>query len=294
MDNEWKTKPTELKNIPKDVEYLFIIDENGSFGNFKKLVQKYHEGYRLKEEESYFTLTGIIITIENYKKWQMEINKVKNKYWNNGEWFNKKKNRIEKIHFHSSDAFSKIPKDPFNISEANYCNLIDDITCAIRNTEFKVISANIDIKSLIEKYKNPINPYIIGIEFVLERLLLKLNKTMTNSVAIFESRSGEDSPKGDNAVHKKAVEFISTGKTIYGDLDKQLLKRVKGVYFNPKLCSTDSKISYEFIELVDMVTYPIYKSFKSNFEYKRKDYQLIEIKLDNYPCYNGYGLKIFP
>ena len=294
MDNEWKTKPCELKQIPEDVEYVFVIDENGSFGNFKSLVDKYRNGYRLDDVEKYFTLTGILISRNEYINWKSKIDDIKNKYWENGFWFNKRKNRQEKIHFHSSDTFSRNPKDPFNISKDSFDSLIGDITTAIDTTDFKIISSNIDIQSLMEKYRTPFDPYTISIEFILERLVLKLNRMDSNCVVIFESRSGPDNQKGDNKVHRKAIEFYSTGKAMYGNMDSFVLRKIKGIYFNPKLCTDDSLISYELIELADLVTYPIYKMFKSGFEKDRKDYRIIEKKFDCYPDYNGHGLKIFP
>lgn len=294
MDNEWKTKPCELKYIPENIDYVFVIDENGSFGNFKALVNKYRNGYRLDEVEKYFTLTGILISYDEYINWKSKINEIKNKYWKDGCWFNKKKNRIEKIHFHSSDTFSKNPKDPFNLGKESFNNLMQDIITAIDMTNFKIISSNINIQSLMEKYITPYDPYTISIEFVLERLVLKLNKLDSNCVVIFESRSCPDNLKGDNKVHRKAIEFYSTGKAMYGNMDSLLLKKIKGIYFNPKLCTNNCLESYELIELVDLVTYPIYKEFKSNFEKDRKDYKIIENKFDGFPDYNGHGLKIFP
>lgn len=293
-NNEWKTKPIEIFELPEDVEYIFIIDENGSFGNFKYLVDKYHNGYRLSDIEKHFTLTGVFISREEYLSWKNKLDAIKERYWENGTWFNKRKNREEKIHFHSSDAFSNNPKVPFNLGKESHSNLINDITEAIDSTDFKIISSNICIETLFEKYKKPYDPYKISIEFVLERLLLKLNKTMTNAIVIFESRSCDNNKKGDNVVHRKSVEFLSSGNAIYGQLDTNLLRRIKGVYFNPKINSQDSLKSYELIELADLVTYPIYKSFKSSFELERKDFKIIERKFDCFPNHRGYGLKIFP
>lgn len=294
MNNEWKTRPIELEKIPEDIDYIFVVDENGSFGNFKALVDKYRNGYRLEEVEKHFTLTGILISYDEYINWKNKINNIKNKYWKDGCWYNKKKKRIEKIHFHSSDTFSRHPKDPFNLGKESFNNLMMDIIDAIETTNFKIISSNINIQSLMEKYRTPFDPYTISIEFILERLVLKLTKLDSNTVVIFESRKCQDNLKGDNKVHRKAIEFYSTGKAMYGNMDSLMLKRIKGIYFNPKLNTKDSLESYELIELVDLVTYPIYKMFKSNFEKERKDYKIIEQKLDDFPNHMGHGLKIFP
>ena len=292
--NEWKTKPIEIKEITNKTDYIFVVDENGSFGNFKSLVQKYHNGYRLSESEKYFTLTGILISYDEYLNWKNKIDIIKNKYWENGTWFNKKRKRMEKIHFHSSDTFSRNPKAPFNISEESLNSLIIDITDAIKTTSFKIISSNINIENLVEKYRKPYDPYTISIEFVMERLILKLNKLMATTIIIFESRRCDDNKRGDNKVHRKAVEFYSTGNAMYGKMDIFKLRSIKGIYFNPKLNSDNPLESYELIELVDLVTYPIYKSFKSSFESERKDYKIIENKFDDYPNHFGHGLKIFP
>lgn len=294
MNNEWKVKPIELEEIPDDIDYIFVIDENGSFGNFKALVNKYKCGYRLENVEKYFTLTGILISCDEYVSWKQKINDVKNKYWQDGCWYNKKKNKVEKIHFHSSDTFSRHPKAPFNLSKESFNNLMMDIVNCIDTTNFKIISSNINIQALMEKYGNPFDPYTISIEFILERLVLKLRKLDSNAIVVFESRKCQDNLKGDNKVHRKAIEFYSTGKAMYGNMDSLMLRKIKGIYFNPKLNTKDCLNSYEFIELVDLVTYPIYKMFKTNFEQERKDYKIIEPKFDNYPNHNGHGLKIFP
>lgn len=292
--NEWKTKPIEIFEIPNNIDYIFVVDENGSFGNFKSLVNKCNNGCKLEEVEKFFTLTGILISYEEYINWKNKIDIIKNNYWTNGCWFNKKRNRKEKIHFHSSDTFSMNPKEPFNLSKQSFDNLMKDIIGAIDTTNFKIISSNIDIKSLIEKYKTPFNPYTISIEFILERTVLKLDKLKSNALVLFESRSGPDNPKGDNRVHRKAVEFYSTGKAMYGEIETLKIKKIEGIYFNPKLNSCNCLESYELIELVDLVTYPIYKTFKNNFKFQRKDYEIIEPKFDNYPNHIGHGLKIFP
>ena len=107
----------------------------------------------------------------------------------------------------------------------------------------------------------------------MERLVLKLTKLDSNTVVIFESRKCQDNLKGDNKVHRKAVEFYSTGKAMYGNMDNDVKKNKRNL-FQSKLNTKDSLESYELIELVDLVTYPIYKMFKVILKKKEKTIKL--------------------
>lgn len=293
----WKDEPTIITELNSNVDYVMTIDENGTSSNFKTLFDKVKRGETLSNNDRFFVLTGVILKRDELVKFYNQINQIKDKYWNNGCWFNTKKNRTEKVHFHVNEFRSYTNrKNAFRelISRDIYDNFISDISDLIKVTEFKVISANFCIQTMGRKYSTPYNPYILGMHFLIERYVFFLNTVSKNGIIVLESRASDNTSKQDNYVHQKTVEFLSTGKTTYTTYDTTIFNNIAGVYFNPKLSIEDNYLkSYPSIELADLASYPIYKRFK-NSSYNGRDWQLIETKFYKYPSYDGRGLKIFP
>lgn len=299
MSSEWKNKPTECTDIdPREISYIMTIDENGTSSNFNSVFKKVQAGETLNSDDRYFTMTGVIIQTNSLNNFYHEINSIKDRYWQNGCWYNKKKGRLEKVHFHTNEfrTFQNRKKAFKQLNKESYDNFIRDISLLILNTNFEVISINFCLQTMARKYvKKVYNPYTYGMQLIIERFAMFLNNKRKKGIIILESRRNNKNSKPDNFVLHKAVEFISTGKTtLPKPHDISLFRNIKGVFFNPKLSAKDNYLkSYPTIELADLASYPIYKKFKDK-SYNGRDWQIIERKLYKYPNYIGKGLKIFP
>lgn len=288
----WEKEPTILEYIPNDCEYILMVDESGQSNNFKNIEKKVISNQELTDSEKVLCLTGIIISVEEYVNNLIpKFNALKERYWENGLWFNPKYQKEEKVHFHSTDIGNiKNRRNCMRkLSDEEMTNFVQDLTKVIEELDFKIVSICLDNKKLINKYCNPYNNYLYATKLLFERYCLFLNNQKTKGIVVFESRDKED-----NRQHKTCIDLLSKG-TIYVKTKK--FRRINGVYFNPKRPIQDKTKSYVGIELADLVSHVIFKMFIAkikNSSYNGRDWQVVEKKLINYPDYNGYGLKFIP
>ena len=175
----WTTKPTPLITIPNEVDYLLMIDESGQSSNFNKIIHKVRNNIDLTDSEKVLCLTGVIISRNEFiTKLKPGINNLKNKYWVDGNWYNPKINRIERVHFHSVDLRNINNKRNAIrlLNDDAYTNFINDLSNLIDNLDFKVISICIDNTKLCNKYKNPMDNYDYATKLLLERFVIFLRK----------------------------------------------------------------------------------------------------------------------
>ena len=290
----WTTKPTPLITIPNEVDYLLMIDESGQSSNFNKIIHKVRNNIDLTDSEKVLCLTGVIISRNEFiTKLKPGINNLKNKYWVDGNWYNPKVNRIERVHFHSVDLRNINNKRNAIrlLNDDAYTNFINDLSNLIDNLEFKVISICIDNTKLCNKYKNPMDNYDYATKLLLERFVIFLRKKVKTGTVIFESRQ-----KQDKRQLSIVLDLLNNGDEYISE-DYNGFGRIHSVYFCPKIPPQNPLHSYVGIELVDIVTYPIYKYFLSTLNgttYSGRDWKMVEKKLDNYPNYFKYGLKFIP
>lgn len=288
---DWEKEPIPLITIP-DCDYILMIDENGQSSNFKNIEKKIKNKQKLDETERVLCLTGVIISAEEYiNNLKSSFNNLKEKYWENGNWFNSKRRRHEKIHFHSVD-FGNI-KNRRNcmrlLSNKEMTNFVEDLSIEIKNLKFEIVSICIDNYKFINRYTNPFNQYHYSTSLLLERFGKFLNEKKKTGVIVFESRAHQDWKQLNNV--KKILKCGNYYNSAY------IFQNILGCFFNPKRPINTALKSYVGIELVDLVGHPIYKFFLSKVKgkkYSGRDWQMVEKKMSNYPRYQGYGLKHIP
>lgn len=100
--SKWYDKPTKILFMERDINYVMCIDANGN-SNFTYLLKQMSEKKEISEDEKYFTITGCIFTREEYEKSKEILEDLKNKYWNNGLFYDVKLNKNRAVCFHSRD-----------------------------------------------------------------------------------------------------------------------------------------------------------------------------------------------
>jgi hypothetical protein len=272
----WENKPSELFNRI-DTNYYMFVDESGehSIRNFNK-------------ENPFFTVASVIIHKNEYSFIKNRVEKLKNKYWENG-CFKKKNKIITKVCFISRDirrrqgAFSK-----HYLTDIQYKDFIIDLTNLMESLPFIIVASVIDKENLVERYKEPQEPYLLAMTFILERFVKFLIYKKAQATVIMESRG----KKEDLLLHQLFLEIHNSG-TDYVNSKRFRDSIIGGYYFNKKwntqLNNTDTYIG---LEIADLVAHPIGHFVRTND--KSRPFSKIEHKLLGYENYIGKGLKVFP
>lgn len=277
----WLNKPTLLYYWPGETEYLLAIDENGT-PDLKNVIRMIKEEKEVDINNRFFTITGVILNKESYISFMNNITTLKNIYWNNGEFVYKNEKR--RVVLHSRDIRRRTY--PFDFIDNVYKKFINDLTDIIDSTNMEIISSTIDKYSLVRKYKHPLGSYELSLTFVLERFAYFLNRKRKNGFIVLESRGKRE----DNDLLQTVKEVITKGTNF---CDPETFARIKGVYFNPKWSALDDyRKSFVFLELADLVGYPMYRKYALGKA--GKDYLLLKPKIYMYPDFMGKGIKIFP
>lgn len=290
--SHWREKPTIIDHWPKDIDYVMAIDENGTtdLNGINKLVSKEEmtlfnacRDSNMFIDERWFTVTGLIMHRSNFGKYREDINTVKYSHWDNGIYqYNQGSRRVV---FHSREIRKRI--GPFNPKIIDYPILINDISTLIMESEFNVISSSIDKVKHIAKYTTPHHVYNLNLTFIIERFCITLSRQGKRGILLLESRG----KKEDTEILQFITNLIRNGNRYY---NSDHFNCIDGIYFNPKWCFNLNKgqASFVLLELADLVSYPIFKFARSNIE--DLAFKSVESKIEGFPNYNGYGIKIFP
>lgn len=280
--SDWRLRPTLIEEWEESIDSVLAIDENGTV-DLKGIRNNFRKVYSDKaHNDRWFTISGIAINRSEYPRFVDLINTVKYSHWDDG-CFNYS-NGNKRVVFHSREVRKRI--GPFNPKNINYSSLMDDITAVIDQINFDVYSSTIDKAEHILKYSNPYPVYNLCMEFIIERYCRSLKRLGQNGILLLESRGKRE----DKEILTYIVGLLENGNRYFSGED---LCCIKGVYFNPKWSKKhQSKMSFPILELADLVSYPIHKYVK--LDTKDLAYGVVEKKINNYPDYAGYGLKVFP
>lgn len=262
----WRREPIGLENSvdhPGRFDYIMAVDETGT------------PSFNDKNDE-WFTITGIVLSMSDFEYISKEVMGIKNKYWDNGMYNNKR------VIFHSREIRKKI--GPFSPKIINRYDFLEDLKELITILPFRIYSTCINKKKMIIQYNDPWDPYEISSEFISERYCMELNRERKNGILLLESRNDTL----DKRLHDKFRNLMINGNRYH---DKNFFSSMNGIYYNKKRTQEESK-SYWQLEISDLCSYSIFNYAKTN----EKDslFKVIENKLSHYPNYDGKGLKIFP
>lgn len=280
--SKWYDKPTKILSMRKDIDYIMCIDENGSSSNLTYVLKQISNEKELSEDDKYFTITGCIFTKEEYMNSTKLIKALKNKYWNNGIFYDTKSNREKCVCFHSRDI--RKHDSCFNDSVINYNEFMIDLSNTMKDIKCKIISISVNLYEYLKKgYTH--NVYNVAFDFLLERYIYDTENNK-KGIIMLEAR-GKDEDKELLEHISKVINHTGTKK-----ISREELKaKIDGVYFNPKW-NEEYSSTYVGLEITDLFSYPIHKYIKRNT--KDKAFLIFEDKIVGYPNYKNKGIKIFP
>ena len=150
----------------------------------------------------------------------------------------------------------------------------------IENADFTVIATVIDKKEFANQYKEPANPYELGLEFCMERaygFLKDRQQHAQTTYIVVESRG----PREDGNL-RRVFERIRDG----GNYKRESMPF--------ELIVAEKRINSAGLQLADLTARPIGRHVM-NPEQENRAWEIIERKLyKNKGKSKGYGLKIFP
>ena len=164
-----------------------------------------------------------------------------------------------------------------------------DLRETISNAPFHVLASAIKVVEHREKYCNPIDPYHLSMEFVLEKVLTIVRETGEHTVRfVIESRGA----KHDNRLKDIFYEFVQNG-TRYKEP-----KRFKEAFFDISFAPKEDNIIGT--QIADLMAYPIGQNiitpgYRGYLSVDPKIYHPPWIKqYGNRPEEWRYGVKYFP
>lgn len=282
QNNDWMKRPIFINELDNNtsISHVAFMDENGD-SNMKHIRQSFWEGGKTDETNNYFTLTSVLYKINEMEDVKNSFINLKNKYWENGVY--KYKDKEKRVCFHSREIRNQKP--PFSNNDIPYYKFIEDLTNLMSNLPISIVSSTINKKELFNRYTlYSHDPYELSLTFILERLVRKIRPN-DELIIILEARG----KKEDKKLLNHMVEIIKNG-TQYVSI-KQFGK-IKGIYFNGKRPRNEPLKSYYGLESADLCSHPIHRYTIDKV--KNKAFITIEPKIHGYKNYHGRGIKIFP
>lgn len=279
MDVDWTRRPTLLEYWPDDIDVILGLDENGT-SDLKPIEKTILKGENVILNESFFTLTGVLMSIDEYTKLKEKMNMIKYTYWEDGMYdFNGESRRVC---FHSREIRRK--DSPFNIDF--YGDFLNEINSLVENINTTVFSSTIHKERLYWRHNNRFHPYHLSLHFILERYCKYLNDVNKNGIIMLESRGR----KQDAFVLKHIIHVLRYGTNYH---TPHHFRRIKGAYFNPKWWIADNyRSSFVILELADLISYPVHTFHRDRV--RSRAFEIIEPKFYKYPFHEGWGIKLFP
>lgn len=272
----WKLKPL-IAHYRDPVDYYLFVDESGE-----------HIIENFDTSRPFFTVSAVMISKSMYDEQKVAINALKEKYWEGG-LFKEKNRHTKKVCFVSrqirrrQDAFSK-----HYLNDDQYENFLQDLTVLMSTLDYTIIAASIDKVKLVSKYTNPIEPYHLAMEFIVERFSRLLHTRNATGLIMMESRGKRE----DGSLHQLFLEFYNNGTRFFGS--RYIQKTITGgFYFNGKWNKERNNLeTFYGLELADLTAHPI-GHFVQNKQ-KTRPFATFEKKFLGFEDYWGKGLKVFP
>ena len=278
----WWDKPQKIKNWPNDVDYVMFIDENGNSGAINNIFKKKLNGEVITDDEKYFTITGCIFSKKDYSIMRNNITELKEKYWNNGYYYDTKHKDNRYVCLHSREI--RMHTGPFNEKLINYESFVNELSNVLSLVNCKIISVSINLEDYIIR-EEKVSVYEKAFDLLLERCIYATNNKK-RGIIMLESRG-----KKDDKQLLGHIDTIIRNKGTMGIKSNELIKKIIGVYFNPKWYGGHSS-TFSGLEIADLFSYPIHQYVK----YKKENisFNVIKNKIDCYPNFKNKGIKIFP
>lgn len=242
-------------------EYIIFLDESGD-----------HNLIKIDPQYPVFTLVGCIFEIEYYDSVAVpKIEELKAKHFGSTD-----------IVLHSYEIRKN--KDSFQslFDQEKRRIFIEDMNILLSDLQYTIISSCIRKNDLVDMYSDPVSPYDLSFQFILERFVKFLKVRNGQGKFSFESRDR----KSNTELHN-IYDSLRTGSKFVSSQEFQ--KYILGIEFVEKSKNMNGH------QIADLIAYPISrycldKESKTNYGWDiikskfRKSGNKIE----------GYGYKEFP
>jgi hypothetical protein len=240
-----------------------FLDESGDH-NLEKIDQTY----------PMFVLSGCIFDLDYYRSFvEPEARRLKIKHFGNDD-----------VILRSYDIRKQKRGFASLVDKKKREDFYGDLNSFISNLDFKIISAAINKTKLKSQYVKPDNPYEICLQFILERSVMYLGRTIDPLMFRIESRQTHN----DEKLAKVYEDFRNRDHQLFKK--DEIQRKLLDLSFNQK---TQNVIG---MQISDLVAYPIGRWVLDKNK-ENKPFEIIERKFHNNPktrMYLNYGLKIFP
>ncbi len=279
---KWYDFPQKIKIWSADIDYVMFIDENGSAGKITDIFKKITNNLPIDENDKYFTITGCIFERKDYYNAQLEIKKLKEKFWDKGIYYDSKAKKEKYVCLHSREI--RRHDGAFNDKLINHDKFTKALTNTLKNINCTIISININLVEYLKKgYLH--NVYETAFDFILERYIYA-TKNNKKGIIMLEARG-----KLEDKALLKHINDVINNRGRKNITTKELKEKIKGVYFNPKW-NEEYSATYVGLEIADLFSYPIHQAVK--YKKDNQAFLVLKEKLDGYPNFLNKGIKIFP
>lgn len=279
-NSNWRNRPTSIERISTSTDWVISIDENGT-PSLDRIIAQMISGEVPSMNDQIFVATACLMSLAEFQRVCTDILELKKSMWEdalftyNGE--------LKRVCLHSREIRRK--EGPFEESICNHDVLASGISEIISASAIELFASVINKYEHVQRYSDPWHPYCLCMDFILERIVMRLGENDT-CIVILEARGKRE----DKYLLGHIKNLIDNGNNI---LDSTMFKKIKGVYFNPKWSKEFAcKRSFWSLEVADLCGHPIYDGFVRNTA--NRSYRVVREKFYRYPRYNGYGLKRFP
>lgn len=265
LNSNWRNRPTTIDSIPKAVDYVISIDENGT-SNLKKVLQAKKTKQPVPESEQHFTVTACLMRSSDLPTSAQMVMHLKRRYWHNALFsYN---GEIKRVCLHSKEIRGH--KDAFHPRVIDYDSFILDLSQLIEDLPMTIYTSHIDKARHVNHYAYPDSPYDLCMHFVLERIMKDMGKK-EKCIVVLESRG----KKEDKELLDQIKSLIDHGNRYN---PSSVFSKIVGVYFNSKWSQKDSfQKSYWTLEIADVCSYPVYKYFTHGT--RDRAYEIVEAKM---------------
>lgn len=244
---------------------VLFLDESGD-----------HSLTKIDSQFPVFCLAGCIFDEANYQKnSNSEIDAFKIRYFGDSN-----------VILHSRDI--RKCKLPFNIllNENIKQNFYRDLNILMNQLSYTIIASVILKQKLKDKYNDPSNPYMISLQFIMERFLYFLEENNDIGYISVESRD----PKSNTDLLNSFTETINNGSSanFLHIKAERFQKKIQKMIFVTKQQNENGH------QVADLIAYPISR-FAMDNEKQNFSFEIIKPKFrQKFNKIDGYGLKIFP
>ena len=275
----WRDKPICATRWSNDATHILYVDENGH-SSLKNIIKCFEKRIDINENEKYFNICSTLISRNDHLDIALSLTEIKHKFWVDGQYAYE--DGLKSVCFHSEEIRKQ--KGPFSKKQINQESFFNDLNFAMKKMEMTIFDCFIDKEKYYKSYYDKAKePYSIGIQYILERVVNKIDDS-DKVMIVCESRANKE-----DRIVLETIKLLMINGTYY--VSDKKFKKITGIYFNPKR-STDCSKSYIGLEIADLCAYPIFKYGKH--QVKDDSFLIIETKIHGYPFYLGKGLKYVP